>query len=328
MQLSVIILNYNVRYFLELCLKSVVAATKGIDSEIIVIDNNSPDDSCLMVKQLFPQVILIENKANVGFSKANNQAVRVAKGEFICILNPDTVVAEDTFIKLLAFSENKKNLGAIGCRLIDGSGKFLPESKRNIPTPKVSLYKILGLSKSYYSNLDEFQTGKVAVLVGAFMFMKLQVYQEVNGFDEDYFMYGEDIDLSYKITQAGYENYYYPETTVIHFKGESTLKDATYAKRFYGAMNIFYQKHFKSNIILNSIIKIGIKLLPLVSKVAVKKTKTATKPIKILDNNQLEFKEIIEAIDEEAWCYRIQPKEASFILGSDNSTSKGKIEVL
>lgn len=328
MQLSVIILNYNVRYFLELCLKSVIAATKDINSEIIVIDNNSPDDSCMMVKQLFPQVNLIENKENVGFSKANNQAVQIAKGNYICILNPDTVVAEDTFIKLLAFSKNKEHLGAIGCRLIDGSGKFLPESKRNVPTPKVSLYKILGFSKPYYSSLGEFQAGKVAVLVGAFMFMKLEVYQEVNGFDEDYFMYGEDIDLSYKITQAGYENYYYPETTIIHFKGESTLKDATYAKRFYGAMNIFYRKHFKSNIILNSIIAFGVKLLPIVSKMGRKKTTQPSKPTKILDNNQLAFKEIIQAIDEETCSYRIQPKNASFILGSDNSISRGQIEML
>ena len=328
MQLSVIILNYNVRYFLELCIKSVLAATKEVTSEVIVIDNNSPDDSCSMVKQLFPDVILIENKDNVGFSKANNQAASIAKGEYICILNPDTVVAEDTFLKLLNFSSGKNKLGAVGCRLIDGSGSFLPESKRNIPTPKVSLLKILGFSKSYYSKLNEFEIGKTSVLVGAFMFLKLDVYQEVNGFDEDYFMYGEDIDLSYKLQIAGYENYYYPETTIIHFKGESTLKDATYAKRFYGAMDIFYQKHFKSSMVLNSLIKTGIKLIPLLNKILKRQKNNPKKTIKILDNNQLSFKEIIENIDKERFNYRIQPKDASYVLGSDTSTSRGVVKKL
>ena len=209
MKLSVIILNYNVRYFLEACIKSVQAAIAGIDAEIIVIDNNSPDDSCDMMQLTFPEIQLIANTKNVGFAKANNQGVNIAKGEYICILNPDTIVAENTFAQLLTFAENKGNLGAIGCKLIDGSGAFLPESKRNIPTPKVSIKKILGNKNSgYYSNLDENKIGKVEILVGAFMLMKKSVYKAVAGFDEDYFMYGEDIDLSYKIIKAGFQNYY------------------------------------------------------------------------------------------------------------------------
>lgn len=290
MQLSVIILNYNVRYFLELCIKSVQAAIKDIEAEIIVIDNNSPDDSCNMVKQLFPEITLIENKDNVGFAKANNQGVAVARGEYVCILNPDTVVANNTFSELLAFAEAKQNLGIVGCKLIDGTGMFLPESKRQIPTPLVSLKKMLGVSKSYYaSNVTENSIGEVPILVGAFMLMKHSVYLEVGGFDEAYFMYGEDIDLSYTVLKAGYTNYYCGKTTVIHYKGESTLKDTTYANRFYGAMQIFYKKHFKRNMLFDIGVKLGVKLIPLLKKE--EDFKTDNKPSIILvsnNNNHLE----------------------------------------
>ena len=228
------------RYFLELCLQSVGAALDGIDSEIIVIDNDSKDGSCAMVKEKFPSVTLIENASNVGFSKANNQAVKVAKGEYVCILNPDTVVAEDTFQSLLDFAEQQIDLGIIGCRLIDGAGKFLPESKRNIPVIKIAVKKIFGNSKAYYANhINEFDTAKVEVLVGAFMFLKRSLYNCLDGFDEDYFMYGEDIDFSFKAHKKGFNNYYFGSTSVIHYKGESTQRNAVYLKRFYGAMQIF-----------------------------------------------------------------------------------------
>ena len=171
------------RYFLELCLQSVQEGIKNIDAEIIVIDNNSSDDSCAMVKEKFPQINLIKNKTNTGFSKGNNIGVAQAKGEYICILNPDTVIAEDTFSKLLKFADQKENLGAIGCQLIDGSGNFLPESKRNVPIVKVAFQKMVGQSKNYYANhLKENETGKIAILVGAFMFMKRQLYSHVEGF--------------------------------------------------------------------------------------------------------------------------------------------------
>ncbi|MEM6720127.1 MAG: glycosyltransferase family 2 protein [Bacteroidota bacterium] len=265
MQLSVIILNYNVRYFLEACIRSVQAAIETLDVEIIVVDNNSSDDSCDMMRTIFPEIPLIANKENVGFAKANNQAVKMAKGKYVCILNPDTIVAEDTFTLLLEFAATTQNLGSIGCRLIDGSGAFLPESKRNIPTPIVSVKKILGFKNSgYYSTLDKKEIGKVDILVGAFMLMKKSVYDAVGGFDEDYFMYGEDIDLSYKIKKAGFQNYYYGKTAVIHYKGESTLKDITYAKRFYGAMQLFYKKHFKRNLMYDIAVTLGARLIPLV----------------------------------------------------------------
>ena len=259
MKLSVIILNYNVRFFLEQCILSVQRSLKTIDAEIIVVDNNSSDGSCQMVKELFPEITLLENKVNHGFSKANNQAVKIAKGAYVCILNPDTAVAEDTFIEALNYIKPIDNLGALGIYLMDGKGLFLPESKRNLPTPKASLLKLIGWKTSYYATeIEPLESGQVPVLVGAFMLIKKTVYQEVGGFDEDYFMYGEDIDLSFKLTKAGYRNYYLGTTSILHYKGESTKKDAAYFDRFYGAMFIFYQKHFKSNMGVNSLVKIGV----------------------------------------------------------------------
>ena len=276
MQLSVIILNYNVCYFLEQCVASVQEALSNIDGEIIVVDNNSSDDSCEMMKSRFPNVKLIENTANSGFPKGNNIGVAQAKGDYICILNPDTVVAEDTFVKILAFAEKQKNIGIVGCKLIDGTGNFLPESKRSVPTPFVAFTKIFGLYKlfpkttlfnRYYAqHLSENETGKVDILVGAFMIMKRDLYLEIGGFDENCFMYSDDIDLSYMALKKGKSNYYFHETTVIHYKGESTVKDGLYMKRFREAMQFFYKKHFKSSFIFDVFMKIGAFFFALVKK--------------------------------------------------------------
>ncbi len=361
MKLSIVILNYNVRYFLELCLKSVEAAITTIDAEIIVVDNNSTDESCNMVKQLFPEVILIENKGNFGFSKGNNKGVTIAKGDYICILNPDTVVAEDTFYKLLKFASSQENLGIIGCKLIDGTGQFLPESKRNIPTVKVAANKIFGNSKKYYANhINQDETGKVDILVGAFMFIKRNVYRKVNGFDEDYFMFGEDIDLSYRVLNANYKNYYFADTTIIHYKGESTLKNINYAKDFYNAMQLFYKKHFKSNILFDTFVSLGIKIAYffrneknvepnkvnkyiLVSntinvklKQVLSKEVVLKKDVKniekgdeiIFDTNVISFKETIKQFSNreinKLVTYKILPKNSNYIIGSNSSSSQGE----
>ncbi len=264
MELSVIILNYNVRYFLELCLHSVGAATKDIQAEIIVIDNASSDESCAMVREIFPQIKLIANAENLGFPKGNNIGAEIATGKYLCILNPDTVIAEDCFTKLLAFAKKTHNLGIIGPKLIDGSGKYLPESKRGVPMPFAALWKISGLNQlhsglnNYYaSHLENFQTGKVDILVGAFMFMERELYLKHKGFDEDCFMYSDDIDLSYRVLESGLSNYYFPETTVIHFKGESTVRDAKYMERFRDAMHYFYKKHFKVPIFFDAFMNVG-----------------------------------------------------------------------
>ena len=267
MQLSVVILNYNVSHFLELCLVSVLEAIKDLNAEVIVVDNASPDSSCDMVAQRFPEVILIKNTENVGFAKANNQGVAAASGEYVCILNPDTVVPEPIFSTLLQFAATKEKLGLIGCRLVDGNGQFLPESKRAVPTPMVSLKKFIGKTDAYYaSTVGEYDIAPIEILVGAFMFVRKSVYEEVGGFDERYFMYGEDIDLSYTVSQAGYTNYYYGECAVIHFKGESTLKNSVYAHRFYGAMQLFYKKYFKKNFLFDLVVGMGIKVIPLLAK--------------------------------------------------------------
>ena len=276
MQLSVVILNYNVRYFLELCLLSVQDALKNIDAEIIVVDNNSSDDSCEMIKNNFPDITLIANTENSGFPKGNNIGVAHAIGEYVCILNPDTVVAEDTFEKVLAFAKAKKDLGIIGVQLIDGCGNFLPESKRGVPTPFVAFTKMAGLykmfpnsklfGKYYAQHLGQDQSGEVDILVGAFMMMTRKLYMELEGFDEDCFMYSDDIDLSYRATLLGKANFYFAETTVIHFKGESTVKDGVYMQRFQEAMQFFYKKHFKVSVLFSLFMKVGIFLFALKKK--------------------------------------------------------------
>ena len=258
MQLSIIIVNYNVKYFLAHCLLSVLYASKNSQVEVFVVDNMSQDGSVEMVKEKFPWVKLIANEENVGFAKANNQAVELSTGKYILYLNPDTIVPEDCFEKCIAYMDAHEKVGALGCRLIDGKGIFLPESKRGFPTAQAAFFKISGLSsifkKSTFFNqyhlgfLSEHETNEVDVLVGCFMFCRKTVIDEVGSFDEEYFMYGEDIDLSYKIKQAGFSNVYFPETTVIHYKGESTKKGSlNYVKMFYQAMIIFAKKHFKNS---------------------------------------------------------------------------------
>lgn len=240
---------------MEQALHSVRKAVKGLDAEVFVVDNNSVDGSCEMVKRTFPEVILIENKNNPGFSKANNQAIRLAKGEYVLLLNPDTVVEEDCFVKICGFMDVTPDAGALGVKMIDGKGRYLPESKRGLPTPQVAFYKMFGLGKLfpkskrfgryYLGHLSNDETNEVEVLAGAFMLLRKKMLDMIGLLDEDYFMYGEDIDLSYRITKSGYKNYYFPHTTIIHYKGESTKKaSVNYVFVFYRAMIIFAQKHY------------------------------------------------------------------------------------
>ena len=255
MKLSVIIVNYNVKHFLEQCLHSVYKAAKGIETEIFVVDNNSVDGSAELIREKFPDLHFIENKENVGFSRANNQAIKLAKGEYILLLNPDTVVEEDTFSKVTGFMDKHPEAGGLGVKMIDGKGNFLPESKRGLPTPWVAFYKMFGLSKLFpnsrkfgkyhLSDLNENEIHEIEIIAGAFMLLRKETLDKVGLLDEAFFMYGEDIDLSYRIILGGYKNYYFPETTIIHYKGESTKKGSlNYVKVFYNAMIIFARKHF------------------------------------------------------------------------------------
>lgn len=257
MKLSVIIVNYNVQHFLEQCLYSVREAASRVETEVWMVDNNSVDGSVAMVREKFPEVHVIANKDNPGFSKGNNMAIEQANGEYMLLLNPDTVVEEDTFEKVVRFMDEHADAGGLGVKMIDGKGNFLPESKRGLPTPTVAFYKIFGLSRVFprskrfgryhlgFLNMEE--THEVDVLSGAFMLLRKSVLDQIGLLDEAFFMYGEDIDLSYRITQAGYKNYYYPETRIIHYKGESTKKSSiNYVFVFYRAMVIFAEKHFSA----------------------------------------------------------------------------------
>ena len=255
MKLSIVIVNYNVEFFLEQCLYSVRRSLQGIEGEVFVVDNNSVDGSLKMLAEKFPEVKVIANKENVGFSRANNQAIRVSTGEYVLLLNPDTVVEDDTFAKCIAFMDSHPDAGGLGVKMVDGKGNFLPESKRGLPTPAAAFYKMFGLAKLfphskrfahyYMGHLSNDETNECEILAGAFMLMRHETLDKVGLLDETFFMYGEDIDLSYRITLGGYKNYYFPETRIIHYKGESTKKTSVnYVFVFYKAMEIFAKKHF------------------------------------------------------------------------------------
>lgn len=254
MQLSIVIVNYKVKYYLEQCLLSVKAASGNLTVEVFVVDNASHDDSINYLRPGFPDVTFIENEENVGFSKANNQAISLCKGSYILLLNPDTVVGERTLERVVQFMDSHTDAGGVGVKMIDRTGKFLPESKRSLPTPWSSFCKLSGLASLFPKSpwfgkyrllfLDENSMYQVDVLSGAFMCMRAEALAKTGLLDEAFFMYGEDIDLSYRILKAGYKNYYLPET-IIHYKGESTKKDSLkYLTSFYGAMLIFYRKHY------------------------------------------------------------------------------------
>ncbi|MDR0843766.1 MAG: glycosyltransferase family 2 protein, partial [Tannerella sp.] len=253
-KLSVVIVNYNVKYFLEQCLYSVREAVKGLDAEVFVVDNLSTDGSIAYLRPIFPEVVFIGNKENVGFARANNQAISQSQGEYVLLLNPDTVIGEDGLRTLCCFMDEHPDAGAIGVKMLNGHGAFLPESKRSFPSPWVSFCKLFGLSRFFpdskrfaaYS-LPYFSPNgqhRVEVLAGAFMLLRHNALDEIGLLDETFFMYGEDIDLSYRMILGGYKNYYIPER-ILHYKGESTKHgDKKYIKSFYGAMLIFYKKYY------------------------------------------------------------------------------------
>ncbi|WP_229725190.1 glycosyltransferase family 2 protein [Hymenobacter baengnokdamensis] len=259
-KLSVVIVNYNVCYFLEQTLLSVrtAVAALGQPAEVFVVDNNSADSSVAMVRARFPEVILLANQDNPGFSKANNQALRLATGQYQLLLNPDTLVEEDTFRRCCDFMDAHPRCGGLGVQMLDGQGRFLPESKRGLPTPAVAFYKIFGLASLFPKSrtfgryhlgfLAKDQAHEIEVLSGAFMLLRKTALDQVGLLDEDYFMYGEDIDLSYRLTRGGWQNWYFPGARILHYKGESTKRTSVnYVFVFYRAMVIFAQKHFAPN---------------------------------------------------------------------------------
>ncbi len=255
MKLSIVIVSYNVKYFLGQLLRSLFRSKTTFTYEVVVVDNNSADGSADYVAGHYPQVKLIRNASNDGFSRATNLGIEHSIGQYVLLLNPDTLLQDDTFELCICYMEAHPHCGALGCRMVDGSGVYLPESKRGYPTPFVALCRITGLSQLfpgsrlfngyYQGHLNEWQVNEVEVLTGAFMCLRRSVLDEVGLLDEDYFMYAEDIDLSYRIGRAGYQVIYFPQTSIIHFKGESTQRASLdYVRRFYGSMQIFIRKHF------------------------------------------------------------------------------------
>ena len=259
MILSVVIVNFNVNYFLEQCLSSIKKAVNQSlllsgNTEVFIVDNASSDGSLAFLEPLYPEFHFIANRENTGFAKGNNQALPHCSGAFILFLNPDTIVAEDSLDQCLSFFQKQTDAGAVGVRMIDGSGIFLKESKRGFPSPMTSFFKMSGLAAcfpssrlfaAYYAgHLDPKANHPVEILSGAFMMVRKEVLEKTGGFDEQFFMYAEDIDLSYRIGKAGFQNYYLASTSIIHFKGESTRRDIRYVKQFYFAMNQFMKKHF------------------------------------------------------------------------------------
>lgn len=280
MRLSIIIVNYNVKAFLEQCLYSVRAAARGAgftigeELEVMVIDNASTDGSRDYLPSRFPEVQFEWMDENLGFGKANNRGLRTALGENILFLNPDTLLQEDTIRVCLQWLDTHPVCGALGVRMIDGSGRFLPESKRGFPTVSASFFKLTGMSSrfstsklfaAYYAgHLSPHQNQVVEVLAGAFMMVRKTVIEKTGGFDEAFFMYAEDIDLSFRIQQAGYENHYLADTRILHFKGESSLTDKVkHTHHFYLSMQLFYEKHFRDTLVYpfqKGLIQLGIQL--------------------------------------------------------------------
>lgn len=252
MKLSIIIVNYNVTELLRNCLSSIINFVQDLDYEVIVIDNKSPDSSWKDLKIEFPTVQFMSSEVNHGFAIANNKAVKNARGEYILLLNPDTELEGFYMREIVEFADQHKDLGCLGIRMHDATGKFLPESKRSVPDMFNSFEKLFTnfkkkKSKSYYRNdIKEFEIAEVEVITGAFLLIKRDLYEQIGGLDEKYFMYGEDIDICFTLLRKKYKNWYYGKSSILHHKGESTIRDAKYLERFYGAMQIFIDKYYKN----------------------------------------------------------------------------------
>lgn len=276
MKLSVIIVNYNVRYYIEQCINSVERATRDIDTEIFVVDNHSEDHSVAYLRRRFGKRIeLIESNHNLGFARANNKAIRESTGEYVLLLNPDTFVGENSIRQVLEFMDAHPKAGGVGVKMHNANGTLARESRRGIPTPLVSLMKMCGFTNRYYmSHLSWEEPGQIEVISGAFCMVRRSVLDEVGMLDKDFFMYGEDIDLSYRILKAGYENWYVP-ANILHYKGESTHKSSfRYVHVFYQAMIIFFRKHYGHlSILFTFPIKVAIYLRAIIALIAMQNSR-------------------------------------------------------
>jgi len=269
LDLSIIIVNYNVKEFLQNLIHSIEKASSNLKKEIIIIDNASDDGSVDFIREKFPQIKLIANQKNLGFGKANNIGLKEATGKFILLINPDTIVAEDTFEKMIKFFESNDSAGLAGCKILNPDGTLQLACRRSFPGPWTSFTKVTGLSSLFPSSkifarynltyFDENQTYEVDAISGSFMMMRKEVYEKVGGFDEQFFMYGEDLDLCYRIQKDGFKVYYVHSTQIIHYKGESTKRSSfDETKVFYSAMHLFVKKHLSSSLLVEVILRSAI----------------------------------------------------------------------
>jgi GT2 family glycosyltransferase len=311
MKLSIIIVSYNVKYLLEQCLNSVLKATQQIEIEVFVVDNDSSDNTIDYLQPKFPQVRFIANQENVGFSTANNQAIALAEGEYILLLNPDTVIGENTLMRVCEFMDKHPEGGGLGVKMIDAFGRFLPESKRGFPSLWNSFCKMSGLlalfphtqlfGQYHLRYLNEDELHEVPVLAGAFMLLRKSVLDKIGWLDESFFMYGEDIDLSYRIQQGGYKNFYFPEP-IIHYKGESTKKDFKYVRIFYNAMLIFYDKHYaNAGWVHKRLVHLAVNAsacIAAIAKIFPRKFSPKTNKEQLFDISEKTYEEIIFSLDK------------------------------
>ncbi len=372
MKFSIIILNYNVKHFVAACLQTVQKAVAGKDAEIIVADNASTDGSRDYLESRFKQVKFLWFDQNYGFAKAYNKAVKQAQGEYLLILNPDTLVSENLLDELEKFAELHPGFGIIGGKMIDGTGRFLPESKRGVPFPITAFSRLTGLYKilqfkpfnTYYaSHLKENQSGKVAVLTGAFMFMHKATYEKAGGFDERYFMYGEDIDLSYTVSKSGKTNFYLPSAKIIHFKGESSRKDQQYFNNFFESTFEFYHKHFRcfpvQEFLMKQFFKLWFKLrknrqfehppadyksvvfagsekefqklqklFPAIVHSPDIPAEITTESLLIVDTSAFPFSQIIQSMESNPAHYRFYFPGLNLLIGSDDRNHTGHVQLI
>lgn len=337
-KLAVIIVNYNVKYYVEQCLHSVMKAAEGIDTEIFVVDNHSQDNSVEYLSERFPRINIIGNTNNLGFSRANNIAIKQSDSQYVLLLNPDTIVGENSLRACVDFLDVHEKAGAAGVRMLQDTGKSARESRRGLPTPLVAFYKMCGLTarfpKSkrfghyYMSDLSWDEPGKIEVISGAFFMVRREVLDKVGLLDQDFFMYGEDIDLSYRILKGGYENWYIPQP-ILHYKGESTQKSSfRYVHVFYDAMLIFFRKHYAQSSWLFSLpIKTAIYAKATAALIEMQLAK-ARKSMGFIDRTRLKQQHYYfigsqENIDDCRQIARRRALDASFLVADDETLVDG-----
>lgn len=362
MDVSVIIVSYNCKNFLDICINSVLSSFSNISGEIIIIDNNSTDGTKKFIRKFKDNIVFIQNNTNLGFARANNIGSANAKGKFLLFLNPDTIIGENLIENYIKFYSSKKNIGLLSCKMVDGRGDFLPESKRNTPTKLIALKKIFNFNNGYYSELDKHEFGKVDILCGANIFVEKNKFDELGKFNEKYFMYGEDIELSVKSKLRGYENYYLGKNSIIHFKGESNDDYFRHIKNFYGAISIYQKNMGSSSHLFNTLTDVFLKLVILLKLISIPKKSTAKnidfeniflfsdknyqtisdrfskvksiikiEEIKhvsgvILDPNFLSYQEIIDLIqNNKSQIFYFLSKDSSFLINSPNKEFQANI---